>query len=133
MGRPARLGQRIAVIAALAVLVLLAVAIVDYIHLAAICRDVSTTASGFGAHVGSIGGWPFGREYVISLDRPLSDDELRRLAVATSVSPRIYVCLIFHCMIRDDRLDEMRRLVAPNHVTVIADTATERDATTPDR
>lgn len=85
---------------------------VDYVRFANVHRRLVATASELGGHVGSIGGWPFGQEFRVRFDHPVTDDALRRLVDAVPKSPRFALMVGFTCEIPEPRLAAMRKLVA---------------------
>jgi hypothetical protein len=65
---------------------------------------------------GSLLGWPFGKEYIITFSRPLTDDELERLSVLNSLAGRDYVAVAFNCDLTPQELKTAQHVLSECHV-----------------
>jgi hypothetical protein len=101
------------------VVIVIIIAIVDYVRFENTCDNIESVINKLGGDAPSIGGWPFGREFQPRFDHPLSDDSIRRIAIADPESHRIHMIVRFSCEISDSRLEEMRKMVFPHHITII--------------
>ncbi|HBO46411.1 MAG TPA: hypothetical protein DD670_21280 [Planctomycetaceae bacterium] len=90
--------------------VIIAVACVDFLGFTAEGENLKAVLSDLGCRSsGSLGGWPMGQEHRIAFDRPLTDDEIARLAAAMAQCRRRYFAIILRGWdISDVRLDEIR-------------------------
>lgn len=91
------------------VILLIIAGIVDYQRYHAKIDRAMTVVSELGGRAGSLLDWPFGREYAISFDRPLTDDELERLSVVNSLQGRHYVSVFFRCQLSPEELEAARK------------------------
>lgn len=87
---------------------LIMAAVVDYVQYEAHASRCSRVVSQFGGRTGSLMGWPWGREVVVSLPRRLSSSELRQLAILNA-GGRDYVAIQFQCELTAAQLAEARQ------------------------
>jgi hypothetical protein len=111
-----------ATLAVVAVIVCI-VAIADYLWFEKSCDGIVAISNELGGPAFSIGGWPIGREFQLRFDRPLSDEDVQRLAAADPESRRVHIILRFRCKVPEARLAAMREMVLPHHITIVADSA----------
>jgi len=79
-------------------------------------RRAMAVVSELGGSAGSLLGWPLGKEYCISFERPLTEGELRRLTVLNDLVDRNYVAVYFDCDLSPQQLNTAQRLLAECHV-----------------
>ncbi|UUO06685.1 hypothetical protein M4951_25500 [Blastopirellula sp. J2-11] len=87
------------------------VATVDHYQYEAHGKRRSAIVSEFGGRTGSLMGWPWGKEVMISLPRPLSDEELQRLAILNTAG-RDYVSVWFQCELTDEQLQVAKQVLS---------------------
>ncbi|EAQ80690.1 hypothetical protein [Blastopirellula marina] len=93
------------------VAVLVLIATVDHYQYEAHGKRRSAIVSEFGGRTGSLMGWPWGKEVMISLPRPLSNEELRRLAILNAAG-RDYVSVWFQCELNDEQLKAVKQVLS---------------------
>ncbi len=98
--------------------VAIAAVIVDKVRFESACETVREESNRFGGHAYSVGGWPIGREFVVRFDAPLTDARLRRLVAAYPQSHRIVINLALGDYTSDDRVVQMRKVVAPYNILI---------------
>jgi hypothetical protein len=93
-----------------AAILVLALVLGDYVTYQAAKQQALAVVFEIGGKAGSIGGWPFGEEDVITFQRDLSADELQRLTVLNRLSGRHHTVLYFKdCKLSESRMAEIRR------------------------
>lgn len=90
------------------VTILISVVGYDYISYHAKLNSTLREVVVLNGHYSSLTDWPFGKELHISFDRPLTSDELQKLAVLNSLSSRHFVVVYFYCDLESGQLDEVR-------------------------
>ena len=95
----------------------------DYVRFERICGRVSALSSQFEGKVGSVGGWPIGREYVIRIEHPLSEADVSHLVEIVSGSSRFHVTVWFSCEVPASSLSSMRELTAGQPIRIVCDRA----------
>jgi hypothetical protein len=88
----------------------------DYWRFEGDARQIITVTSQLGGRAGSIGGWPWGREFALSFDAELSEQQLQLLDAAVADSSRIHVSAYFPAS--DVDLARLRRVVKQPNLVV---------------
>lgn len=101
-----RATRRVRIRYAIYFLLILAVVIgiLDYQRYHAQLDRAMAVVSDLEGRAGSLLDWPFGRDMVISFERPLSGEELERLAVLNSLQGRHNVSVFFRCQLTPQQL-----------------------------
>lgn len=87
----------------------------DYWRFEADARQISAVTLQLGGRAGPIGGWPWGREFALSFDAELSEQQLQVLDEAVPDSRRIHVSAYIPAS--DADLVRLRQLIRqPNFV-----------------
>jgi hypothetical protein len=74
---------------------------------------IVTTVSPIAARMGGLWGWPFGREYYITIERTVTDAELVQLRVLNHPPRWSVVGVLFRtCDLNADRLEEIRGVLS---------------------
>lgn len=102
--------QRSIILTWIAVILILA-AVVDNYQYEAHASRCSRAVAQLGGRTGSLMGWPWGREVIVSLPRPVTDEELQQLAIL-SAGGRDYVAVRFNCELTDAQLAAARRVLS---------------------
>ncbi len=73
---------------------------------------IISTVSPIAARMGGKLGWPFGHEYVVVIERPVTDTELEKLTILNHPPRGSIVIVMFQtCDMDADRLEEIRRVL----------------------
>ena len=79
-------------------------------------KTATGVAQAHGAHVGSLFGWPFGRECQITFDQPIDCRAVAELAVLNSLTSRHWVGVAFNYDMTDADLEHARDTLPECHV-----------------
>jgi hypothetical protein len=96
---------------------------IDYVHVRSRVKRVAHSISQFGGRCGSIGFWPLGAEYRITLPRALTTAELDQLVELNSLRGAVYVGFIDCELSREqtlaiiDKLHKCKLFRVINHKT----------------
>ncbi|MCH7727254.1 MAG: hypothetical protein IH991_12355 [Planctomycetes bacterium] len=97
----------------------------DYVTYESRSRRATKVVNDLEGRSGSIGGWPFNKEYYITFGHPLTDAELDRLVVLNSLANRDYVAVVFKCDLTPDQLAIARRALSQCRVSQFQSTERE--------
>lgn len=91
------------------VILLIIGGVIDYQRYHAKIDRAMTVVAELGGRAGSLLDWPFGREYAISFDRPLTNDELERLSAVNTLQGRHYVGVFFRCQLTPQEFEAAKK------------------------
>jgi hypothetical protein len=82
-------------------------------------EQIVSTVSPIASQMGGLWGWPFGHEYFVLIERPVTDAELAALRVLNHPPRWSFVGVLFRtCDMNADRLEEVRRVLSNCAVSV---------------
>jgi len=94
----------------------LAIVTYDYVSYHSRYKTAVGVAQAHGALVGSLLGWPLGRECRITFDQPIDRDVIAELAVLNSLTSRHWVGVAFNYEMTDADLQHARDTLPECHV-----------------
>jgi len=102
-------------------LVTVAVGMIDYQRYHAQLDQAMAVVAELKGRAGSLLDWPFGKELVISFDRPLTDSELKRLSILNSLQGRHHVRVFFRCALTPQQLTAAQKALSKCYVGQMED------------
>lgn len=93
-----------------------AYAVFDYYRYEQSREHALSEVKDLGGRAYSIGGWPIGTEQLLIFDRPLSVEELERLAIWNQLAKRDYVRVLLHRDLTEAQWEMFRKSLRNCHV-----------------
>lgn len=85
---------------------------IDYRRYYSQLDQAMAVVSDLEGHAGSLLDWPFGREIVVSFERPLDREEVNQLTFLNSLKGRHVVTVVFRCQLTPKQLSDVKEALS---------------------